>query len=1063
MMNRILGGMNIGVVQKLGAVAAGAIIAGTAWLGIGGSIGASALVPDPVTCLPTCEVDGRSLVSAGDDPTTLAAQAITIGLNFTEAAGPTGNFELFDGDRVATNWDVLLNCGAGCPDNGSAAPELIVELYADPAGIGGSGLPLLTWTPGAAPSGTEQGPFPVTNNAWNGVTFNHDPAALNGTNYQYSIQIRPAAPSTDKGWNAFKVRAAGTVLLLGNQVVGFIGAMNNPGDLNTIYPNFPTLTPTVYDGTWVFRARLPAFLGDVTIFDGDMDFGNAACEYNDTDDADSAGVPPFALGSAAVDEGVAVANVPSACTGGVGTRTGTPAEDNTSAGFRRVPTIIPAGIAYRLVAPDGQIFLNANPSGNKEWEQFKVQLVAPGDVTSGACPVGGYPADVVKNYAASDCRTTSLPGGVWEVQLDGMDLSNLNFWFFSFKVEPIVTEYSIGRLVWYDANENGVQDLCAGVPCAPELGIAGVAYTVYDGPLPANVIRTGVTDANGEFLEEGLQAANHTVVIDAANFLAAAPLNGLTSTTGGETQNGIEVGLPECVDTNNPVGCGEPMYAEALFGYVRKADVCVGEPETISLKSASSSATDGSDGNSRLFGGTIRATAWARNRSTGAWSTAWLGQFGTSGLGVTDNTEGNGDNNRHIVDNGGGMDNYMLFEFAAPKVLDKVDLTYIQGDSDITVWIGTKADAFTATQTLSDAYLTSLGFTEINDGGVSSGSRTADVNDGAVSGNIVIVAAQTGSETNDGFKMPKLVLGCPAPPAPSISIVKKTNGTNNDTGTGPNVTVGSTVTWTYIVTNTGNVTLTNVAVTDDKVGAICTIGTLAAGASSTCSKTGTAIAGQYVNIGTVTGTPPEGPPVTATNPDRYYGISTPCVAGSVSFTTSSSSASDGTNGNTRLFYNNTIRASAWARNRSTGAWSQAWLGRYASGLGVTDSSEGDGGSNRHLVDNGGGMDNYVLFEFQTPMVVDKVGLAYIQGDSDISVWIGTKANAFTASQTLSDAYLTSLGFTQISDSSVTSGSRTAELNGSNVSGNILIVSAKTGTNTNDAFKMSKLILTCPSR
>jgi hypothetical protein len=551
--------------RRLGAITGGCVVALTVWVGLGGTIGAEPLVPDPITCLPTCDIDGRSFVVAGDDPTTLAAQEITIGLNFTAAAGPTGNFELFDGDRVAANWDVPLNCGVGCPDNGSAAPELIIELFADPAGIGGSGLPIMTWTPNAVPSGTEQGPFPVTNNAWNGVTFTHDPAAINGTNYQYAIHIRPSQPSVDKGWNSFKVRAAGTVLLLGNQVVGFIGAMNNPGDINTIYPNgIGDLNTTVYDGTWSFKTRLPAFLGDVTIFDGDMDFGNAACEYNDTDDPDSVGVPPFALGSAAVDEGVAVANAPNTCSGGSGTRTGTPAEDNTAAAFRRVPSIVPAGIAYQIVAPDGQVFLNQNPSGNKEWEQFKIQLVDPGDVTMGACPVGGYPADVDKGYPASDCRTTSLPGGVWEVQLDGMDISNLNFWFFSFKVEPIVTEYSIGRLVWLDSNSNATQD-----PGEP--GIPGVTYTVYDGPLPGgNVVRTGVTDANGEFLETGLPAGNYTVVVDDTNFAVAAPLNGLTSTTGGEVENDIEVGLPECVDTNVPVGCGEPVYNEAIFGYNRE-------------------------------------------------------------------------------------------------------------------------------------------------------------------------------------------------------------------------------------------------------------------------------------------------------------------------------------------------------------------------------------------------------------------------------------------------------------------------------------------------------------
>jgi hypothetical protein len=184
-----------------------------------------------------------------------------------------------------------------------------------------------------------------------------------------------------------------------------------------------------------------------------------------------------------------------------------------------------------------------------------------------------------REYPASDCRTNDLPGGVWDIQLDGMDLSNLNFWFFSFKVEPINTEYSIGRLVWYDANENGAQDLCAGIPCPEEPGIPGVAYTVYDGPLPdGNVVQTGVTNADGEFLETGLSAADYTVVIDIGNFASGQPLEGLTSTTGGETQNGIEVGLPVCVDTNNPDGCGQPEYAEAIFGYVEKALECVVTP-----------------------------------------------------------------------------------------------------------------------------------------------------------------------------------------------------------------------------------------------------------------------------------------------------------------------------------------------------------------------------------------------------------------------------------------------------------------------------------------------------
>ena len=51
--------------------------------------------------------------------------------------------------------------------------------------------------------------------------------------------------------------------------------------------------------------------------------------------------------------------------------------------------------------------------------------------------------------------------------------------------------------------------------------------------------------------------------------------------------------------------------------------------------------------------------------------------------------------------------------------------------------------------------------------------------------------------------------------APGINLVKLTNGTDNDTPPGPIVPVGSTVTFTYVVTNTGNVPLSGVTVRDD--------------------------------------------------------------------------------------------------------------------------------------------------------------------------------------------------------------------------------------------------------
>ena len=106
---------------------------------------------------------------------------------------------------------------------------------------------------------------------------------------------------------------------------------------------------------------------------------------------------------------------------------------------------------------------------------------------------------------------------------------------------------------------------------------------------------------------------------------------------------------------------------------------------------------------------------------------------------------------------------------------------------------------------------------------------------------------------------------------PSLSIEKATNGEDADVETGPEIPVGDPVTWTYVVSNTGNVPLSSIVVTDDQVGQICTIETLAAGASSSCEATGTAVAGQYANMGTAT-TSYGGQDLSASDPSHYFGI-----------------------------------------------------------------------------------------------------------------------------------------------------------------------------------------------
>lgn len=120
-------------------------------------------------------------------------------------------------------------------------------------------------------------------------------------------------------------------------------------------------------------------------------------------------------------------------------------------------------------------------------------------------------------------------------------------------------------------------------------------------------------------------------------------------------------------------------------------------------------------------------------------------------------------------------------------------------------------------------------------------------------------------------------LGCLTQLA-SLVLKKYTNGQDADTPPGPTVPVGSAVTWTYVVTNTGGVTLTNLVLTDDKLGTItCNEGpipNLAPDQHFTCTVNGIATAGQYANIGTITGnwTNPNGTfTVTSTDPSHYFG------------------------------------------------------------------------------------------------------------------------------------------------------------------------------------------------
>ena len=115
-----------------------------------------------------------------------------------------------------------------------------------------------------------------------------------------------------------------------------------------------------------------------------------------------------------------------------------------------------------------------------------------------------------------------------------------------------------------------------------------------------------------------------------------------------------------------------------------------------------------------------------------------------------------------------------------------------------------------------------------------------------------------------------------------IHIENLTNGEDADVPTGPTVPVGNPVTWTYEVTNPGNLPIRGVEVTDDRgVVPVFVSGDADADGDLDVNElwlyraTGTAAGGQYENIATATGLDILEEPVADTDPSHHIGQQQP--------------------------------------------------------------------------------------------------------------------------------------------------------------------------------------------
>lgn len=479
---------------------------------------------DPVyTCLPTCEGnDARMLTVVGSNVSSLSDEDIELQIAVDSTAT---SFEVgfFDGD-TGNIWD-------------RGTTPLKYSLYADPLVQGDQSTLVGEWLGDT-----------MLDNAWFNVTLPTAPEAQSpGGNYFYFLKIESSVLGVPGTMSNFKVRTDGLLLTFRPSPFAFQASLTNPNTMQIVYPQLPALTPTTYDGNFALYFYLSQSTTTFITWDGDLDHGAYNLSSLDTDDPDTPNsVPDWANPLYALPEGVAIGSSGS---------TGAPNDDSVNSYFQRSPSVI-----YSVTDPNSNNYQNENPSGNSEWEQFTI--------SSDSSQPADHHVDAL------------LPAGVYQVTLQGMDLGNLNAWRSLYPLlgvcqavdgalaqpcKDILFPFLIGDTVFYDANDNGVQD-----PGEP--GLPGVSLTLLDSngsPVlnSAGEPFTTVTDSNGayqfqvegqKFLASGevLNNGIYTVQVAPENFQLGGILYGALSTTGGDQQT----------NTDNPVIASNVLTYD--FGYV---------------------------------------------------------------------------------------------------------------------------------------------------------------------------------------------------------------------------------------------------------------------------------------------------------------------------------------------------------------------------------------------------------------------------------------------------------------------------------------------------------------
>lgn len=412
--------------------------------------------------LPSVSVsDNRYLSITGAGIQTLGDQVLRFKIASPAAAASVG-IGIYDGENSGRN------------DQGTAVLEF--TLFSDPNADATGTIQVGQWMGNTMPD-----------NAWFDVNVTNVASARDaGGNYHYWLRVR-ALDYAQMFWSNFKLRASGALSALRLTNIAYSAPCGNAGDAQYVYPDYPDLARTIYDGTWDFYMDVTAAQSSITIWDGDMDRGNFDCTGNDIDDQDTPNlIPPFATGLAVIPEGVALGGL--GCQDANGNPTGgfttsNPPDNARLLVFRREPSI-----RYDLIDPNGVAYANENPSGNLEWEQFRIDTLP-------------------FNRNTMDLHANSLPAGMYRIRVQGVDLSNLNSIRTPFDIigqdsvgvpVPMPLPYFIEGTLTNDANGNGHRDTSEAFLSGWTVTLGGVSVT---------------TDANGHYRFELQSPGSYRVVV----------------------------------------------------------------------------------------------------------------------------------------------------------------------------------------------------------------------------------------------------------------------------------------------------------------------------------------------------------------------------------------------------------------------------------------------------------------------------------------------------------------------------------------------------------------------